>query len=281
MLRRELPLFGLAILLAACKPPEQPAVISIVGAVLIDGTGGPPISDSVITIESGQIRAVGSRVNLLLPPEAAKIDGAGKFVTPAVIDVQRSQRAGVPKCTIARPGDPDSVFDQARRNQTPIFGDIYSLADARGMVDRGVTGFFHMIRDTGAIDRAFVARLRDLRIVFVPMLAEEHDAGAFALAKSNTKLLADGGVLIAVGSTGDTQREMELLVEAGLSPADVLVAATRNGAAALQETGHTGTIEPGKRADLLLLSANPAEDIRNLRKVDRSMRDGAWVEKTQ
>jgi imidazolonepropionase-like amidohydrolase len=71
---------------------------------------------------------------------------------------------------------------------------------------------------------------------------------------------------------------MDLMVEAGLSPADVLVAATRNGAAALHDLDQAGTIEPGKRADLLLLSANPAEDIRNLRKTDRGMRGGLWIE---
>jgi imidazolonepropionase-like amidohydrolase len=80
-----------------------------------------------------------------------------------------------------------------------------------------------------------------------------------------------------VGSGNDPYREMELLVEAGLSPADVLVDATRNGAGALHEVNDVGTIEPGKRADLLLLSANPMEDIRQLRKVDRVMRDGQWT----
>src|ERR1017187_1651369 len=278
--QRALSSIGLALLLAGCKPPEQPAVISIVGAVLIDGTGGPPISDSVVTIENGRIRAVGSRVNLLVPPEAAKIDGAGKFVAPAPIDVlRRGSGAGNPGFTIVRPGDPDSVLDQARRDRTPLFADIFSLRDARTMVDRGVTGFLHMIRDTEAIDPAFIARLRDLRIVFVPMLAEERNPAELALAKRNTKRLADGGVPIAVAPGGDMQREMDLMVEAGLSPADVLVAATRNGAAALHDLDQAGTIEPGKRADLLLLSANPAEDIRNLRKIDRVMRDGLWVER--
>jgi imidazolonepropionase-like amidohydrolase len=55
-----------------------------------------------------------------------------------------------------------------------------------------------------------------------------------------------------------------------------LVAATRYGAAALHQLEGTGTLEPGKRADLLLLPANPAEDIRNLRKAARVMRDGQW-----
>jgi imidazolonepropionase-like amidohydrolase len=265
---------------SGCKPPAQPAVISIVGAVLIDGTGGPPISDSVVTIENGRIRAVGARASLLVPPEAEKIDGAAKFVAPAPIDVLR-RGAGSPGYTIVRPGDPDSALDQARRDRTPLFADIFSLGDARAMVDRGVTGFLHMIRDTEAIDPAFIARLRNLRIVFVPMLAAERNPAQFAIAKRNTKRLADGGVPIAVGSSGDMQREMDLLVEAGLSPGDVLVAATRNGAAALHQSDLAGTIEPGKRADLLLLSANPAEDIRNLRKIDRVMREGLWVERAK
>ena len=248
---------------------------------MIDGTGGPPISDSVVTIEGGRIRAVGARASLLVPPEAEKIDGAGKLVTPAPIDVlHRGAAAGGPGYTIVRPGDPDSVLEQARRDRTPLFGDVFSLRDARTMVDRGVTGFVHMIRDTEAIDPAFIARLRDLRIVFVPMLTAERDPARLSIAKRNTKRLADGGVPIAVGSSGDMHREMVLLVEAGLSPADVLVAATRNGAAALHELDRAGTIEPGKRADLLLLSANPAEDIRNLQKIDRVMRDGQWRDLT-
>jgi|SRR5580658_7989 imidazolonepropionase-like amidohydrolase len=280
MIRRKqgqhaLPLVGVALLLAACKPPEQPAVTSIVGAVLIDGTGGPPISNSVVTIENGRIRAVGSRTNLPVPPEAQKIDGAGKFVTPAPIDVLgRSAGGGPPGYTVVRPGDPNSALDQARRDRTPLFADIFSLHDARAMADRGATGFLHMIRDTEAIDPAFVAHLRDLRIVFVPMLAEERNPAWLAIAKRNTKRLADGGVPIAVGSGNDPYREMDLLVEAGLSPADVLVAATRNGALALHEIDQEGTLEPDKHADLLLLSANPAEDIRNLRKAVRVMRDG-------
>lgn len=278
--QRTRPLIGLALLLIGCKPPEQPAVTSIVGAVLMDGTGGPPISDSVVTIEGGRIRAVGSRASLPVPAEAEKIDGAGKFVTPAVIDVLR-RGAGAPSYTLVRPGDPDSALDQARRDRTPLFAGIFSLRDARTMVDRGVTGFLHMIRDTEAIDPAFIARLRDLRIVFVPMLAEERNPAELAIAKRNTKRLADGGVPMAVGSGSDPYREIELLAEAGLSPADVLVAATRNGAAALHELDEVGTIEPGKRAGLLLLSANPAEDIRNLRNTVLAMRDGLWVERAK
>ena len=57
---------------------------------------------------------------------------------------------------------------------------------------------------------------------------------------------------------------MELLAAAGLPPLDIVVAATRNGAAALHDK-ERGTVAAGKIADLLLLKANPAEDIRNMR----------------
>jgi imidazolonepropionase-like amidohydrolase len=263
------------VLLAACKPPEQSAVVSIVGAVLIDGTGGPPISNSVVTIENGHIRAAGARVNLMTPPEAQKVDGSGKFLAPALVDALH-QDPGRRSYVIYHPGDPDGIVEAARRDRLPVFADISSLRDTTTILNFGVTVFLHMIRDTEAIDPAFIAQLRDLRAVFVPMLAAEHNQAVLAVAKHNTKRLADAGVLIAVGSAGDTQHEMELLVEAGLAPADVLVAATRNGAMALREIDWAGTLEPGKRADLLLLNANPAEDIRNLKKIDRVMQNGQW-----
>ncbi len=276
MLPRVLPIVSLAILLTACKPPEQTAVISIVGAVLIDGAGGPPISNSVVTIENGRIRAAGSRVNLLVPPEAAKIDGAGKFIVPAVVDVLHPREASTPPYVIVKPSDPDSVIEQAARGRIPRLGDVFSLADARILADRGVTGLLHMIRDTETIDPAFIARLRDLGIVAVPNLAGEHDAALLDRAKRNTRLLASGGVMIALGSPGDPQREMELLLAAGLSPAEVLIAASRNSAIALNEADRRGTLEPGKRADLLILNANPADDIRNMQKIDRVMQEGQW-----
>ena len=193
----------------------------------------------------------------------------------------------------------------------------------------GATGFLHMIRDTENIDPAFIARLRDLRIVFAPTLVRqeldwlyaEHserlddsdvarsvDADVvataresarsahpptvereeFERAKHNTRKLAASGVLIGVGSDGGssldfpglmTHREVELLTEAGLSPMDAIVAATRNGGLALRKGDELGTIEPGRRADLMLLSANPLEDVRNLRKIDRLMLDGEWVDR--
>jgi imidazolonepropionase-like amidohydrolase len=130
-----------------------------------------------------------------------------------------------------------------------------------------------MIADTEDIDQAFLARLRALQVVVAPALALHRSDAALR----NTRRMAVAGVPIAVGSGGDTHRELELLVEAGLSPLEVISAATRNGALALHKAGETGTVEGGKRASFLLLTANPMADAGAFRQIDRAMRDGEWI----
>ena len=77
-----------------------------------------------------------------------------------------------------------------------------------------------------------------------------------------------------------THREMQGLAEAGLSNYAVLEAATRNGAENLGMLKEFGTIEAGKRADLLLLDANPLEAIANARRIAGVMVRGKWLAKT-
>lgn len=69
-------------------------------------------------------------------------------------------------------------------------------------------------------------------------------------------------------------RELELLVEAGISPLQVLSIATKNGAEGLRASAKFGTIEPGLQADLVVLRENPTEDIRNTRSIEAVYKDG-------
>jgi len=90
------------------------------------------------------------------------------------------------------------------------------------------------------------------------------------------KALQDAGVNIAFGTDSGANpvriagwaehRELELLVRAGLTPMAALVAATR-GSAKMLGAQDRGTLEKGKRADFLVLAANPLDDIRNTRKL--------------
>lgn len=74
--------------------------------------------------------------------------------------------------------------------------------------------------------------------------------------------------------------ELELLVEAGLTPMDALIAATRGAAELLGRDDEFGTVEAGKRADLLVLAANPLADIRNTRSLEVVIRGGEVVERS-
>jgi len=73
---------------------------------------------------------------------------------------------------------------------------------------------------------------------------------------------------------GDLWREVCLLAECGLSYGAVLHAATGLAAQAIGMEQEIGTVEPGKRADLLVLAGNPLADIMNIRKVVQVFRDG-------
>jgi imidazolonepropionase-like amidohydrolase len=68
--------------------------------------------------------------------------------------------------------------------------------------------------------------------------------------------------------------ELELLVAAGIPPLEVLTIATRNGAETLGLLDEIGTVEAGKRADLLVLSADPTADIRNTRSIEAVIQGG-------
>ena len=69
-----------------------------------------------------------------------------------------------------------------------------------------------------------------------------------------------------------------MLVEAGINTSDVIKIATKNGAEALNLMNQTGTIEPGKQADILILSANPVEDIENTKRIEAVISNGRIIE---
>ena len=101
-----------------------------------------------------------------------------------------------------------------------------------------------------------------------------------------TGYLQQQGVRIVVGSHGHIpyadwgwsyQREMELMVESGISPMAVLVGATLENARFFRIEEKLGSVEVGKQADLLLLNANPLEDIRAMYQINRVMLNGEWV----
>lgn len=112
-------------------------------------------------------------------------------------------------------------------------------------------------------------------------VTEEKLAG-FEKMKQFVEIAQRAGVPIVASSHGlapeAAWRELELLVDAGLSPDEALEAATTIPARYFGVAERLGTVEPGKEADLALLEENPLADISAVRKVSRVMLAGAWVE---
>lgn len=106
---------------------------------------------------------------------------------------------------------------------------------------------------------------------------QQYKAG-LEVAKRNLKTLADQGVRIAFGTdTGPPARfqgffehlELEMMVDAGLTPMQAIVSATGDAARCHRKAGEFGTLASGAAADLLILGANPLQNIRNTRSVEQ------------
>jgi imidazolonepropionase-like amidohydrolase len=97
-----------------------------------------------------------------------------------------------------------------------------------------------------------------------------HDAGAQVVVGSHTSA--------PFAKPGEAyQREMELLVEAGLTPMNVLQAATIENARFFGAEDRLGSIESGKAADLLIVEGDPSRDIKVMNRVRYVMLNGNWV----
>jgi imidazolonepropionase-like amidohydrolase len=104
------------------------------------------------------------------------------------------------------------------------------------------------------------------------------------------RALHDAGAGILLGTDAaqayhlpgfSVHEELELLVEAGLSPYEAIEAGTSNAAKAMGKQAEFGTVEVGKRADLILLESNPLNDVSSLQRRSGVMLRGRWLAQAQ
>ena len=204
-----------------------------------------------------------------------------------------------------------AVIDEAHQAGLRVAAHIFRLEDAQGLLEAGVDAFAHGVRDMD-VDDEFVAMVQERpNVVLIPNMpgrgvptdldwlsgalpvddeefAELEAANverpeaqeAFGIQARNLARLSEAGMTIAIGTDGNTpwapHIEMEDMVSSGMSPADVLVAATRN-AAAFAGFDDMGTVAAGKSADFVVLEANPLDDITNTRRIAEVYLRGAAV----
>jgi imidazolonepropionase-like amidohydrolase len=192
-----------------------------------------------------------------------------------------------------------AAIDEAHKHGLRVIAHVFTLDDAKGLVRAGVDAFAHGVRDRDVDDefmalvkqhpnlvlgpnlpdRGVVADIEWLRASLAPAdfaalqksnTARPDAQAAFGIQARNLARMSAAGVRIVLGTDGNTPYaphvEMADMVAAGMTPAQVIVAATSNGAEFLKMTD-AGTIAPGKSADFIVLDANPLDDITNTRRI--------------
>ncbi len=237
-------------------------------------------------------------------PESAKaaVDAIAPYKPDAIKAFTDGWRYGsAPDNTSMDAWTLKALTDEAHKYGLKVL--THTVTVERGMVaaKSGVDVIAHSLQDE-PVDAATVAAIKASGMAYAPTLAvyEPVKPGAkppadpdsprarqarakFGYALSNAKTLFDAGVPLALGTdagmTGtphgsSSQRELELLVQAGLTPAQALTVGTAGSAKAMNLIADRGTLEAGKRADFVLVGGKPWDTIADVYKVERVFIDG-------
>ena len=261
-MKRSLASFVLVIAAAcsAAPPPAEQGPTSnatlFEGARLITGDGSTPVEDSAILIEGDQISRVGKKGEIQLPGGAQRVDLTGKTVMPALVDAH--SHLG---------------YTDVKRNPN-----VFVIPN---LPDRGVAEIDEWVAET--VPMSEVKRAHDaLNNRTAAQVKQQADL--FAVQARNLAKLNAAGVTIGYGTDAGVSvgwpahAERVDMVAAGMTPSQVIVAATRTSAAIL-EIDQLGGIAPGKSADFIVLDANPLDDIANTRKIDRVYLRGEAIDR--
>jgi imidazolonepropionase-like amidohydrolase len=211
------------------------------------------------------------------------------------------------------PSQYGAIIDEAHKRGLRVTAHIFNLEDAKGLIRAGLDAFAHGVRDRD-IDDELVAMFKQYpNLVLTPNLpdrgvkvdlswlraslsadefkkleAANTDRPAaqksYGIQARNLAKLNAAGVRITLGTDGNRpwgpHEEMLDMVSAGMTPMQVIVAATRNSAEFLR-LADTGTLQAGKSADFIILDANPLDDITSTRRISSVILRGAAVDRSQ
>ncbi len=171
-------------------------------------------------------------------------------------------RAGVPEALFGRPGGIEAAMTAVPPDAGPIRDVLQSMRERGVMLEPTLYIGAQAAGLAGDSDRVRIDR------------QVAYGAAVTALARETGVWIVAGTDALG-GSTPNLHAELQLLVaRAGLTPLEAIRAATFNAARAIGQAGELGSIEVGRRANLVVLDRNPADDIRNTQTIVLVVRDG-------
>jgi imidazolonepropionase-like amidohydrolase len=239
--------------------------------------------------------------------EARKVVQENAAKRPDIIKIWVDDRDHtVPKLTPELYG---AIIDEAHKANVRVTAHIFNLDDGKGLLKANVDAFAHSVRDKD-VDDEFMALMKSHpNVVVNPNLpgrgvksdtswlqgklpADEYadvekgnvdngkQAAAFGIQSRNLKKLSDANVPVVLGTDGNQpwapHQEMESMAVSGMTPMQVIVASTSRAATFLR-LNNQGAIQAGKSADLLVLDANPLDNITNTRRINAVYHKGQMV----
>jgi len=204
---------------------------------------------------------------------AALIDAGADVIKLAMESGEAFQRT-IPCLTVE---EASAAVMAAHQKGTVASAHVLVTSDLAKAVRAGVDDIAHMVVDY--LPNPLVDVMLGDSILWIPTLELWHHVGVDqreAAIKNLRKFVLAGGQVVlgtdfdgydAPFQLGMPILEMELMLQAGMSPMQVIVAATRNAALACNRLDDLGTLEAGKTADILVVDGDPLADIHDLAKV--------------
>lgn len=181
------------------------------------------------------------------------------------------------------------IISEGKENGLNSTAHVFYYDDVKELLEAGIYGIEHGILDRDIeADDEIVRLWKKAGTRFVPTvnaMTYEKEPARMAHSIHNLKVLYNAGIPIAMGTdnmfetmTGEVEhKELAFYVEAGLTPMEAIVLATKNGAEHLGIADRKGLVKVGMEADLILLDKNPAENISNIKFIDRVFLKGKIV----
>ena len=211
------------------------------------------------------------------------------------------------------PSQYQAAIDEAHKNGLRVTAHIFNEEDGKRLIRAGVDAFAHSVRDKDIDDEMLALYKSKPNLVVNPNLPDRgikqdlswlksslpaadyakleegntdrpKQQAAYGIQARNLAKISAAGVKIVLGTDGNRpwgpHEEAADMVAAGMTPAQVITAATKN-AAEFLKMADTGTLEVGKNADFIVLDANPLDNITNTRKINQVILRGAAVDRSK